>query len=88
MKSIQGGHPIDPTAIRGIRTTQFAMNEKAKALLDERYGAAAMDRMVILEYGKDANGPWRSLGFLAGGIVVVGLTIGATAMLRRPRVTS
>ncbi len=88
MKSIQAGHPVDPAALRGIRTTQFTLHAKAKALLAETYGGAAAKRMLILEYGKEANGPWRNLGFLVGGIVVLGLSFGATGMLRRPRITA
>ena len=78
----KAGKKVNFKAIEGIRTSSMDLESKARERLVATYGKDAVDRMIILSYhGAIGMGP--ALGKLAGGVALVGITVGAFIFLRK-----
>ncbi|MDP9254353.1 MAG: hypothetical protein M3O66_05380 [Verrucomicrobiota bacterium] len=68
---------FDSNAIEGIRMTHWDFEGKAEEYLVRSFGKAAVEKMVVLDYKKEAVGVWQGLGQLVAGLLLIGGIIAA-----------
>src|SRR4051794_23629336 len=66
---LRKGKLFSSEAVRGLRMTHWELEKKAEQVLAERYGAAAVKKMLILEYEKKVTGILPGLGQRFAGVV-------------------
>ena len=75
VNQINKGKTFDENAIGGLRMTHWELKDKAREVLVKKYGEAAVNKMLIVEYEKQPKGVGESLLKICGGIVLFGIAL-------------
>lgn len=67
----QGRARFDPNEIRGVRLTHWDLEGKAEEVVAKRFGAAAVKKMIVLDYQKEVTGIGGGLGQMFFGVLCI-----------------